>query len=365
MTAEWSDDLQLLIRLLRRDHDGAARCLRSRRAPADDFLAFIVEHKLAVAGRNALEGSPLRGAFSPERLAALGDVCRARTTRAQALLAELEHLADRFHDAGQPFVLLKGPYLAARYYGNELGREFVDLDVLVPRADRARAFRLLGAAGYARKSRTLLGVGLTCFFVHGFDFTNGRGKVDLHWALSRHPSFRIDERTIWVSRQSYRVAGRAYDVLSDEHDVVLAVLSLLRDIERGGAKLKNLVDLFCILDALDATQDWDAFLAARRRERILDPTVNVLRLCLAIAGTPDLFPNLQSTLERYAGRAVPLRLDALPFVLAPTRFGLGNKMWSARVHEGSPATWFLWWAVSLPFRTAVRNRRRNSAAAPS
>jgi len=157
------------------------------------------------------------------------------------------------------------------------------------------------------------------------------------------------------------VNGRTYDVLADEDEVVLGVLSLLRDIERGGGKLKNLVDLFRILDALDARQDWEAFLDARKRERTLGPTVNVLRLCFLLAGGVGGIPNLRSALGRYAAYDVPARLTPHPFVLAPARFSLGNKIWSARVHETSLPAWLAWWALSLPFRVAVRNQRRRPA----
>ncbi len=365
MAAPSAEDIDLLVRLLRRDHEGAARCVASRPGSIDAFLEFAAAHALSVVVLRALEDSPLRDAFPPRRIEALEKKRQEQAARSHQFLAELERLADRFAAAGQRFMLLKGPYLAARFYGDVAGREFADLDLLVPRGDRERAFGLLAEAGYACKSGLILSAPLTCFFVHGFDFTNGSVKVDLHWRLSRHPSFRLDESAIWARRQSYEVRGRRYDVLSDEHEIVFAALSMLRDLERGQPKIKNLVDLLRMLEGLDAQLDWDAFFAARRGDGTLGPTVNLLGLGLDVAGAHDFFPSLHSALARYADRRAAVHCARAPFVFAPARLGLGNKLWCARVYDASPAAWLLWWGASLPFRTAVhRHVRRRGAATP-
>ena len=361
MRAPSAADIDLLVRLLRGDHAGAARCISSRQAPVDAFLELIAACGLSIVLLRALEDSPVRGAFPAHALEALEDRRRRQIVRSTEFLAELERLADRFAAAGQRFMLLKGPYLAARFYGDLHGREFVDLDLLVPSADRARAFRLLAAAGYVPKSRVLLGERVTCHFVHGFDFVKDGIQVDLHWCLSRHPSFRMDESAIWGARQSYPVGGQRYDVLSDEHEVLFAVLSLLRDLERGHLKIKNLVDLLRMLAVLDAQLDWTAFLAVRRRDGTLGPTVNVLALCLDVGEARATVPRLAAALAQHGDRRVPVPVAPAPFVFAPAFAGLGNKWWCARVYDTSPAQWLLWWTASLPFRIAVHRRRRKRA----
>jgi len=223
--------------------------------------------------------------------------------------------------------------------------------------DRERAFSLLAEAGYKPQSRVILDRRLTCYFVHGFDFARDGVQVDLHWCLSRHPSFHIDEATIWHARRPFQLAGRGYDVLADEHEIMFAVLSLLRDAERGRPKIKNIVDLLRILAMLDERLDWDTFLEARRTDGTLGPTVNVLGVCLDVATARENLPRLRGALERYRDRRVPVRGMSSPFRFSPESFGLGNKLWCARVYDTSPLTWFLWWATSLPFRVAVHERR--------
>jgi hypothetical protein len=368
MRAATADDIALLVRFALRDYTGAARLLRSRQASSDVFLDLAVAHSLSVVVLQALEGSPLREDFSSEGIAALESRRREWTKRSQGILAELEDLTERFAAAGQRFMLLKGPYLASRFYGAWDGREFVDLDLLVPTADRERTFRLLAEAGYSPKSRVILDSRLTCYFVHAFDFSSARAKVDLHWCLSRHPSFHIGEDAIWAGRQSHVLRGHWYDVLSDEHEVLLAILSLLRDMERGKAKVKNVVDLLCILSALDARLDWDAFFAARRRDGTLGPAVNILALCIEVADARDAVPRLHGTLARHADHRVVVPVAQSPLLFEPALGGLGNKLWCARVYDGSPLTAFAWWAASLPFRMGVHRpapaRRRVGAVSP-
>ncbi len=350
------ENIRLLVRLALHDHEGAVRCLRARTAPLGTLFEFAAARALSAVLFEAIQASPLRESFPAESVATLQLKYAEQQARTREYIAELERVTEHFAAAGQDVLLLKGPYLAARFYGNIYGREFVDLDLLVPKSDRERAFRLLGEVGYAPRSRTLCGSRVTCYFVHGFDFTNGSSHIDLHWRLSRHPSFRVDERAIWSGRRRYEVGGHWYDVLPDEYEVVFAVLSLLRDFERGRPKMKNIVDLLRILAQLDTQLEWNAFLEARRTEGTFGPAVNILGLCLDIADAHDLVPHLDRALARAARHRVTARFSGSSLLLAPAPFGIGNKLWCARVYDASLVTWLLWWTLSLPFRVAVHQR---------
>jgi hypothetical protein len=235
--------IRLLVRLLRRDAGGIRRCLEQRREVLDELAAVALDGGLSVALLRALAGSGLTQQLSEERQVALAGR-RDRQARQYAVLEKgLAHVASTFEAAGLPFILLKGPHLAARFYGDPQGREFVDVDLLIRRADRRRAFRILEEAGFARRSRVLGSEALTAFFVHGFDFVADGVNLDLHWSLSRHPSFRVDESRIWERKGVFLLGDRSYGVLADEDEVTLEVLALLRDIARGRPKIKNVADL--------------------------------------------------------------------------------------------------------------------------
>jgi len=359
--------IQILVNLIRGDRESAVYQLRSSHASADEFLRFAAANGLSVVVLRALENATLRAMFLPSAIELLEKRAQERADRSLRLLRELDRIAEIFAAAGQRFMLLKGPYLAKRFYGDSQGREYSDLDLLVPAQERARVFRLFANAGYARRSRVLLGTRLTCYFVHAFDFTRDKSVIDLHWSICRHPSFRIDEARMWAQRQEYELDGRRYNVLSDEYEVNFAILSMLRDIERSSFKIKKLIDLLRIVDALDPHLDWDAFFEERRRDGALGASVNVLGLCLELAGGETFYPRLRATLARHVHRRIPSRPALSPFVFAPASFGIGNKLWCVEVYESSRAGSLLWWGASLPFRLAVHRhiRRLNRHAGPA
>jgi Uncharacterised nucleotidyltransferase len=73
---------------------------------------------------------------------------RAQVLSALQMTAELFRLVDRFRDAGLDIVLVKGPVLAVRAYGDTGARQYGDLDFLVRQKDILRATELMIAAGY-------------------------------------------------------------------------------------------------------------------------------------------------------------------------------------------------------------------------
>lgn len=350
------DDICLLVRLVRGDSGRIERGLTTPSASLGRLAEAAVAGGFSVVLLRALQAHGLQTHVSTAHVEALEARCDRQRARSRLLLEALPQLSDKFSSAGLPLLLLKGPYLASRFYGDIDAREFVDLDLLVPGASRARACRLLESAGYTRRSRVVLGESLTSRFVHGFDFALGGANVDLHWCLSRHPSIHMDESGLWQGRQSYPVAGRVYDVLGDGHEVVFEALSLLRDIERGRPKIKNVLDLIQVASAIDASIDWDGLLDRGRTNGTFGPLVNVLGLCLDGADAHDLAPRLSAALARHDDRLVRARPSGSPLGFAPAALTIGNKGWSARVYDTPAITWFLWWALSLPFRMAVHRR---------
>jgi Uncharacterised nucleotidyltransferase len=73
---------------------------------------------------------------------------RTQMLSALQMTAELFRLVDRFRDAALDIVLVKGPVLAVRAYGDTGARQYGDLDFLVRQKDALRATELMIAAGY-------------------------------------------------------------------------------------------------------------------------------------------------------------------------------------------------------------------------
>jgi hypothetical protein len=73
---------------------------------------------------------------------------RTQVLSALQMTAELFRLVDKFRDAGLDIVLVKGPTLALRAYGDTGARRYGDLDFLVRQKDILRATELMISAGY-------------------------------------------------------------------------------------------------------------------------------------------------------------------------------------------------------------------------
>jgi hypothetical protein len=84
----------------------------------------------------------------PEFANKIRQLHRAQVLSALQMTAELFRLVDRFRDAGLDIVLVKGPVLAVRAYGDTGARQYGDLDFLVRQKDILRATELMIAAGY-------------------------------------------------------------------------------------------------------------------------------------------------------------------------------------------------------------------------
>lgn len=84
----------------------------------------------------------------PEIAQKIRESHRAQVVSTLKMTAELFRLVDLFHAAGLDTMLVKGPALAVRAYGDSGSRQYGDLDFLVRQRDILRAAELMIAAGY-------------------------------------------------------------------------------------------------------------------------------------------------------------------------------------------------------------------------
>jgi hypothetical protein len=102
-----------------------------------------------VTSRLASAVTQLRENLVPQEFGhKLRQIQRAQVLSALQMTAELFRLVEQFRDAGLDIVLVKGPTLALRAYGDTGAREYSDLDFLVRQQDILRATELMISAGY-------------------------------------------------------------------------------------------------------------------------------------------------------------------------------------------------------------------------
>lgn len=360
-TSTFAPNLRVVSLLVAGDTEGAASLLE--RGDARSFAEFVDANKLEFHVAALPADSRVRRAIPADGLHRIDEYCASQRERQEMLVGELWSLADTLDAAGIEFIVLKGLYFAERFCGGLSNRFSWDLDVMVRGTDAARVDRILRRNGYFRRSAVLLARSITAHFTHAFDYGNERPRfsVDLHWLLSRHPSFAVDYEALWTEREPYDLLGRRFHVLSDEYEIVSNVLSTFRDIQRGAVRLRAFVDLYRVLEAADNRLDWAEFLARRRTERIAGVTVNVLSLLLDGFDCADRFPGAAGMVASARDLVVTPPAGDHAALFEPARGALANRAWTAAIYDCSRAEVAAWWLVSLPFRMAVYKSGRRYA----
>ncbi|MFV0317525.1 MAG: nucleotidyltransferase family protein [Microthrixaceae bacterium] len=174
--------LELLAHVVRDPQD----CASSLRAPevlcTERVVDAALAHEVAGSLSIAIESS---GQVVPEVVARTvehGRLVHLQTTRALGTLAEA------FAGSGTPWAVVKGPALARLWEKSSITRSYADLDLLVSRADLAKAAALVQACGFGPRNRNWRG--FVDLGVAEIPFDDGAVVVDLHWNVVALTSLR-------------------------------------------------------------------------------------------------------------------------------------------------------------------------------
>jgi hypothetical protein len=345
-------NLTLLSLLLAGEHTAAADRLGSGNPDPADFIRFVQEHWLELVITALLQGSPARAQLPGHWLARLKPASVSQWAVQERLVRELLRLSEILEQGGQKFILLKGPYLAAHFFGGTDRRAFSDLDILIPRSDVATVERLLRAAGYGVRSSRFLGLRLTTHFAHSFDFAKPDVALDVHWKFAAQPH-RLDYQTIWRDAKPFAFRGRRFLVLSDEYEIVFNLISTFKDLEMGITRLRSFVDLHAILGKIGDGLDWEAFLRRRQAEGILKIVIAMLDFFFELFPCRHRFPRLGEAIARKRAQVAAAALGEFPALLQAAPGALGSKIWASGFYECARWRVFSWWVLSYPFRLAV------------
>ncbi len=175
------------------------------------------------------------------------------------VLSDLEVTAGALGDL--PYLVVKGPALAATCYADQSLRSFVDLDLLVRPADLDSAVSRMVAAGC-----TVLDANWPLLLEqdgHEIHLTGPTGgPIDLHWSLGNEP-MALDTspsaETLLARSVPIRIEGRVVRTLAPA-DMVLHVA--LHAALSGGHRLLALADLRAALTATSSSDSTAQVLAA-------------------------------------------------------------------------------------------------------
>jgi len=182
-----------------------------------------------------------------------------------ALAGELHRLAALLSQRSIPFVSFKGPTLALTLYGGLAGREYNDVDVIVPQGRIDEAEDEIESLGYAspQGDRAFRRAFLASQRQYAFVRADDGAAIDLHWGFSgAHVPFPLAPDEIWPDAPVLSVGGRDVPVLAPPN---LALLLAGHGTKENWAMLKWVSDFARMIDRHRGL-DWEA-LHARAQAR--------------------------------------------------------------------------------------------------
>ena len=201
------------------------------------------------------------------------------------LTQELISVLKAFKSAHILALPFKGPTLATLAYGGIALRQFLDLDILIPRHQIPLAKQLLLESGY--QTKLSLSAQEEENYLHtqlGYDFFDARRglSVELHWNLLQrwlsYPS-RVDE--IWEQPQPIQMTGMKVHTLATHH---LLPYLCAHATKHGWMELKWICDVAELIRH-HPDLDWDRILGQAESLRSLRMLLLGLGLAQHLLGT--------------------------------------------------------------------------------
>jgi len=197
---------------------------------------------------------------------------------------ELTSLIKALDEAEVETIVFKGPALAISAYGDLALRRFVDLDVMVRRADVTRAIEVLSARGYAfarpldpEQQAILLRT------QHNLQFTRGRLIVELHWQVAAELfAASVTAEELWKNLDTVLVNKTEVKTFATE-DLLFSLCV------HGSRHLWQRLAWICDIDRIIATQtniDWPRLIERAREAKAERMFLLGPALAANLLGTP-------------------------------------------------------------------------------
>jgi hypothetical protein len=242
-------------------------CLSGRPGPEvdwDEVVETAVSHGAAPLLFRRLKRGGMRGRLPARAWDRLRSNYLAGAGRNRRLFHHLEPVLGALRRAGIPVIVLKGAFLAGAVYDDPALRPMCDADLMVPRAEIARALAtLLDLGGTTARSPD---IDATCrLSAHLPPVVIRELTVELHWTIVEPTGpVRVDVDGLWRRARPAVVAG--VDVLAlcpDDLLLHLGVGAASRD--RLATGLRPLCDIAATVDRFRDELDWTR-VARRARE---------------------------------------------------------------------------------------------------
>lgn len=194
--------------------------------------------------------------------------------RSMMLGQAAEECVSAFAQAGIRTIVLKGLAYEATLYRTAGARPTADVDLLIPDADRRRAFAVLDRLGFEPRAAA---PGFDDPDYHEVAWSRPGVEVDLHMALAPLARCEIDYAAVWRAAEPLRIGQTDTLTLSRPHAAVFQALHMA--IDHFGVPAIYLVDLARLLDGPHVAMAADE---AARRWRCRRPLMTALALLDAV-----------------------------------------------------------------------------------
>jgi hypothetical protein len=232
--------LDFLQHLDRAEARPLAALLLSHRRDLAALGQFLVNERLAVLAYAAIAELQLQALFPRTVWSLLEDQWQQQQARNAALLDGLADIDSAFRAAGIEYRLLKGLYLADRFYGGIQRRFTWDIDLMVRPGDVRHALDVLNSIGFAKPDFSL---GLERFapqVAHALECRRADGlSLDLHWTFRRLPGLTLDCDRLWRESASHAFGTLTCQVPSDEYVLLQLLLGVAADVDRGLCRMRT------------------------------------------------------------------------------------------------------------------------------
>jgi hypothetical protein len=302
---------------------------------ADFFLAQLEDHRLL----------KLFPGFLRNQLQWLRENHQIHNVQLRIAMARVQSM---FAQQGIEVIVLKGVPLADRYWGG-IDRRFVwDMDLLIKPADLGQAIRLINTAGFTPSSGHFLPRSIAMRLTHAVEFTKDTTSLDLHWAFRRRPGFSIDYQGVWQRAATWHYDGIDYSVPAAEDSLLVMLLGIAQDAERGHCTYRKLWDVYLWLQ-VEQDMDWEAFYLRCTNEGVAVLCLNMLVLTLLALDSEAEFPKLHDFLDQRHD-SISCTAANVEMVLGRSRQHLGNRLWFARLQAVPAWLYLCWWTLTAPMR---------------
>ena len=258
-----------------------------RKANWHGLLPFVSNHLSATCP----------GAVPPLVQVELKKLCLGIARLNLRLTAELLNLLEAFSFHGIPVIPFKGPIAALSLYGSLALRQFVDLDLLIRRADILKARKVLMDRGLLPQFKLTEKEELIYFDFrseHAFSNPHKQLIIDLHCALTpRHLSLTLDLDRYWNRLCPVRIGDTSVPTFS--HQDLLLQLCI------HGAKdmWDRLIWVADIAQLLSLGEPWDWPAIRREAEevggtRMLHHGLLLANEILGVELPPEIAPAAQA-----------------------------------------------------------------------